>query len=106
LIARDQTSKLNGQIAKKKMQDVGANIYQWQDSNDNRVRSTHRVLDGKYCTWDDPTVYADTLQDAIAGKWKSRAPIGAVELHPGQDFQCRCWGSPVFNDIIEEVNNE
>ena len=90
LIARDQVSKLNGQITQGRNQALGLDLYVWSDSSDERVRESHDVMDGKVCRWDDPTVYADTVEDAQAGRWKSRASIGGVDQHPGQDFQCRC----------------
>jgi SPP1 gp7 family putative phage head morphogenesis protein len=101
LIARDQVSKLNGALTKERQQDAGLSLYTWETSDDSRVRektkstSSHRALDGKLCRWDDNTVYSDDN-----GKtWKSRAAIGAFVGIPGQDFQCRCWAKPVFEEI-------
>lgn len=76
LIARDQIAKLNGQITEKRQRDLGVSRYQWSTSNDERVRPTHRVLEGKIIEWDKPP------------------PPG----HPGQDFQCRCVALPYFDD--------
>jgi len=90
LLARDQVSKLNGQITQGRNQALGLDLYVWSDSSDERVRESHDVMDGKFCTWGDPTVYADTVEDAQAGRWRQRSSIGGVEQHPGQDFQCRC----------------
>ena len=90
LIGRDQVSKLNGQITQGRNQALGLDLYIWSSSVDERVRETHDVMEGKVCKWDDDSVYADTVEDAQAGRWKSRASIGGVDQHPGQDFQCRC----------------
>jgi SPP1 gp7 family putative phage head morphogenesis protein len=76
LIARDQIAKLNGQITEKRQRDLGVRRYQWSTSNDERVRPTHRVLEGKIIEWDKPP------------------PPG----HPGQDYQCRCVAIPYFDD--------
>lgn len=102
LVARDQVGKLNGQLNRMRQKDLGINIYIWRTTEDERVRESHRVLDGKYCSWDDPTVYADTLEEALSGKWKSRNSIGAYIGDPGEDYQCRCNGEPVFETILEE----
>lgn len=117
LIARDQINKLNGTYTKKRQEDAGVDWYIWNTAADERVRGrpggkwatarpSHWAMERKICRWDDSTVYADSIGDAKAGNWKSRASIGAVQLHPGNDINCRCFGSPVFSDIVEEVNKE
>lgn len=80
LIARDQTAKLNGQIQKAQQQDAGIEEYIWYTTGDNRVRSSHRELNGKKFSWNDPP-------DVGKGR----------RCHPGEDYQCRCIGRPVFN---------
>jgi len=102
LIARDQVSKLNGQLTQLRQQDLGISQYKFQTSGDERVRRSHAAMDGKLCRWDNSTVYSDD-----DGKtWKSRTSIWGVELHPGQDFQCRCWAFAVFTQIQEEINKQ
>jgi SPP1 gp7 family putative phage head morphogenesis protein len=102
LIAQDQVSKLNGQLTQLRQQDLGISQYRFQTSGDERVRRSHAIMDGKLCRWDDSIVYSDD-----DGKtWKSRASIGGVQLHPGQDFQCRCWAFAVFTQIQEEINKQ
>ena len=102
LIARDQIGKLNGQYTRKRQEDVGIETYFWRTAGDERVRSRHRPLDGMLCRWDDVTVYSDD-----GGKtWKSRSSIGAIELHPGQDVQCRCQGEANWETVVNEVEEE
>jgi len=97
LIARDQIGKLNGQLTKTRQTEVGISRYFWRDSADQRVRSSHSLMDGLLCNWEDSTVYS-----ADDGKtWISR-PSGAVLLHPGQDYQCRCASEPDFRTISLE----
>lgn len=81
LIARDQTAKLNGQIQRAQQLDAGITEYIWSTTGDERVRKSHRALNGKRFSWDDPPVV-----DERTGR----------RCHPGQDFQCRCIGRPVF----------
>mgnify|MGYP000121183055 CR=1 FL=1 len=80
LIARDQTAKLNGQIQRYQQMDAGITEYIWSTSQDERVRESHRALDGQKFSWDSPPLNSD-----------------GRECHPGEDYQCRCIGRPVFN---------
>lgn len=80
LIARDQTAKLNGQIQRAQQQDAGITEYIWCTTGDERVRRSHRELNGKKFSWDDPPENSD-----------------GRKCHPGEDYQCRCIGRPVFN---------
>lgn len=79
LIARDQTAKLNGQIQRYQQQDAGIEEYIWCTCGDARVRRSHRELNGKKFRWDTPPINSD-----------GRA------CNPGEDYQCRCIGRPVF----------
>ena len=96
LIARDQTSKLNGSLTKLRQQELGVVEYRWQTSGDERVRKTHRVLDGKICRWDDPTVYLNEE----TGKWEKRSKIGGTQVHTSQDVNCRCQPVPIIEGIF------
>ena len=82
-IARDQTAKLNGQIQRVQQMDAGINEYAWSTCGDERVRRSHKELNGKKFSWDDPPENSD-----------------GRKCHPGQDYGCRCIGRPVFNRNI------
>jgi SPP1 gp7 family putative phage head morphogenesis protein len=99
LIARDQVSKLNGQLTQLRQNDVGINEYIWRTAADDRVRSNHRAMDGKKCRWDDATVFWNGTA------WVSRTTIGGFIGIPGEDYQCRCYGEPVFDSIYESIDN-
>jgi SPP1 gp7 family putative phage head morphogenesis protein len=93
LIARDQTSKLNGSLVKVRSEALGVKTYIWSGTRDERnfKRTDHWVMHGKLCKMDDPTVFSDDN-----GKtWKKRKSIGGVELHPSQDYNCRCSMLPI-----------
>lgn len=79
-IARDQTAKLNGQIQRAQQLDAGITEYIWSTSGDERVRKSHRELNGKIFSWNDAPVNSD-----------------GRKCHPGEDYNCRCIGRPVFN---------
>lgn len=91
LIARDQTSKLNGSLVKARAEAVGSKTYIWSAVGDERSRPDHTAMNGKLCKMDDPTVFSDD-----DGKtWKKRKSIGGVEAHPTEPINCRCNMLPV-----------
>lgn len=108
-LARQETNLIMAAVRDERYQDGGIEVYKWSNSGDIRVvgnpggkfpdpttgHGNHWVMGGKYCKLNDPTVYADNLEDAKKGIWKSKSSIGADDLHPGQAFQCRCTSIPV-----------
>lgn len=79
-IARDQTAKLNAKITQKQQRDAGVAQYEWATTGDQRVRNSHKKLDGKIFSWDDPP-----------------ETEGGRKCHPGEDYQCRCQALAVFD---------
>lgn len=101
LLARDQMGKLNGQITQAQMEEVGLDMYVWSTAFDDRVRDSHAVMEGLLCRWDDASVCSYD-----GGKtWVSR-PSNAVQLHPGQDIQCRCVGLAYYPELTAEIEGE
>lgn len=74
LIARDQTSKLNGELTKTRAVEVGGEEYIWMGRNDSLERKTHKENNNKKFRWDTPPQTG----------------------HPGADFQCRCWAKLII----------
>ena len=72
LIARDQIAKLSGQLDQLRQTDLGISKYIWRTSGDERVRDTHRELEGTEHSWNDPPITNDQ----------------GDRNHPGQDYQC------------------
>lgn len=95
LIAQNEMGNLAGSLEKREAESIGVRYYTWLTSNDERVRTSHRPLNGMICRWDDPTVYKDSLSDP---EWKSRASIGAVSKHPSMDVRCRCTSASIIED--------
>lgn len=81
LIARDQTSKMNGAFNEARQTSVGIEKYIWSTSGDERVREEHAAQDGQIFDWNDPP------------------PTG----HPGEDIQCRCVALPYVELDKEEA---
>lgn len=73
-IARDQVSKGIGNLTQIRHQQLGIRQYHWRTSEDERVRPSHRALNGSLQEWGQP-------------------PPGTG--HPGQDIQCRCTAEAV-----------
>jgi SPP1 gp7 family putative phage head morphogenesis protein len=87
LIARDQISKYNGQLNQTRQVALGITKYRWTTSGDERVRDSHAALNGQVFDWNDPPL------------------INGVPLNPGDDFQCRCIGAPVFDEGVTDNQN-
>jgi SPP1 gp7 family putative phage head morphogenesis protein len=79
LIARDQVGKLTGQLAQYRQVGIGVTSYIWRTAGDERVRDSHRALNGKTCSW------------------KKAPAIG----HPGQPIRCRCYADPILPEMTE-----
>ena len=76
LIARNEVGNINAAISEQRQTEVGVVEYIWSTSDDERVRPSHRALDGDRFRWDsggDP-----------------------IEGHPGQAINCRCVAIPVM----------
>jgi uncharacterized protein with gpF-like domain len=113
LVARDQTLKLYGELGQKRQESAGLTLYVWRSLEDEKVagspgkyvnsRPSHAAMDGKICAWNKPDEYADSVDDAIAGKWRSRKtmPDGPGQNgSPGNNRpQCRCYAEPVFSTL-------
>lgn len=78
--ARDQSSKFFGEVTKQRMSDAGIPGYVWRNVGDDRVRDAHEDAEGRYFEWARP------------GVTNSRGNL----VHPGEDFNCRCWPEPAF----------
>lgn len=98
LIARDQVSKLNGNLSRLRQQSLNIDTYIWRTSMDERVRPSHNIMEGRLCRWDDPTV----MSNDNGKTWVAR-PSTAVKQHPGEDYQCRCYGEPNFGELLDEL---
>lgn len=95
LIARDQTGKLNASLTKLRDQELGLETYLWQTSGDERVRASHKAMDGKLFKYDDPTVYFDEK----AKKWVPRTSA-MTKNQIGVDVNCRCASIANYAELL------
>lgn len=82
LIARDQTSKVFGQLTKYKQTKAHITHFRWSTALDERVRPRHQALEGKIFTWEN----------------------GWDGIFPGDEINCRCVADPVFEDELDEAD--
>jgi len=94
-ISSDEILIATGVLAEERQRTLDVEIYQWQTMRDERVRLSHKNLQGKYCTWNNPDLYADTLEEARNGEWKTRTAEMEM-LHPGRAYGCRCFALPII----------
>lgn len=81
LWARDQTLKLHATLSEIENRSIGIEEYVWRTVQDGNVRQGHSVLNKRTFRYDDPP------------------ETGTGKHNPGQDYQCRCFGSPVLPEI-------
>lgn len=90
-IARDQTAKVNGELAKQRQVDAGYEYFRWLDGDDERVRASHRAI-----------AEADVGYGKGVYRWGD-LPVNerGERIQPGSDFQCRCSSRPLRNSVVE-----
>lgn len=86
--ARDQASKFFGEVNKTRQTTAGIPGYIWRTASDGGVRDSHYMLEGTYHPWNSPP------KIWRAGKHGG----GIVRLHPGEDYNCRCWAEPALSE--------
>lgn len=84
LIARDQTSKLLGELNSARQTQIGIPGYYWRTAGDDAVRDSHAELDGQYFAWNSPP------------------SVG----NPGEDIQCRCVADPAIDKFLTGLPDE
>ncbi len=77
-IARDQLGKLWGQLNAVRQRGVGIQHFFWETQGDTVVRPSHRRMQGKRVSFDDPPSFG----------------------LPGEDFACRCMARPDVSGIL------
>ena len=94
-ISRNEVGNLNAIITKTRQQEAGVECYEWSTSRDERVRESHRVMDGNLYYWSRST----------PGEINGRKVYPAPALHPGMDYNCRCVAIPIIDTESWNVAN-
>lgn len=86
MIARTETSKAQSALTEARSEELGLDWYVWQTSRDERVRMSHRKMQGVLVKWDDlPS------PERLAGERKPPAPYNS-----GNIWNCRCYSEPLL----------
>jgi SPP1 gp7 family putative phage head morphogenesis protein len=92
LIARTETAKAETAVTQARAESIGIGWYQWHTSEDQRVRLSHKKMDGVLCRFSDPPA-----PEALAGE---RSTLG--HYAPGACPNCRCLALPVVS--LDEIS--
>lgn len=79
LIARTEVSRTATELTRARAEYVGSTAFIWRTSKDERVRESHKRLEGQTFRWDTPP----------------ECDPGHFAL-PGGIFNCRCYPEPVI----------
>lgn len=81
-IANDQVGKTFGDLNRERQTNLGITRFTWATAQDNRVRDSHRALEGQEFDWDDPP------------------EVDGEKAIPGFGVNCRCDALPVLDDML------
>lgn len=84
MVARDQVAKVHASVLQERAEVSGFPGYIWQATNDGKTRISHAVLHDTYHEWQNPPLV------------KGEKGQPDRNLHPGEDFNCRCIAVPAF----------
>jgi SPP1 gp7 family putative phage head morphogenesis protein len=86
LIARTETAKAQAAVTQVRAVQLGIERYIWRTSEDQRVRSSHKHMEGVVCSFSSPP-----SPEAYIGETK----VGYYG--PGGVWNCRCWSQPLID---------
>lgn len=91
LLARTESAKANAALTQARAEDLGLNWYVWRTSEDQRVRRSHRKMEGVLINFDDAPSPELLLGEKSYGHY-----------HAGNIFNCRCYMEPLLR--LDQVN--
>lgn len=104
MIARDQTSKFNGQLSMLRNVNLGIERYTWNTSHDERVRPSHAELDGEVFEYADPPVTNEEGDVNNPGEDYNCVPEECgVSLHSSAKKAFRRWHSGELTEIVTDA---
>lgn len=86
LIARTETSKAQSALVQAQAEDTGHDWYIWRTSEDQRVRKSHKNMNGVLCRFSDPPA-PEKLVNISSNLGRYNA---------GNCPNCRCYAQPVI----------
>lgn len=91
LIARDQTTKINGELTRVNQLDQGLEYFQWVTSKDERVRHSHVKA-----------AQEDVGYGKGIYKWSDLPIVDGQPSYPGSAIQCRCFAKPILASKVNK----
>lgn len=123
LWARNEVGTLNGNLTKTRQRDLGIDKAEWNTSGDERVRCTHRLLDGKAYPIDTGVTREWAGKNSVpmtcSAEVSTKQPNGSFKvvtqrgnlgdeidkfgghLYPSESFNCRCVSISIID--LDEV---
>lgn len=95
LIARDQTTKINGELTRVNQLDRGIEFFQWVTSRDERVRHSHVEV-----------AQRDVGYGKGIYKWDDLPIVDKQPAYPGSQIQCRCFAKPILASKVRKKNGQ
>lgn len=90
-IARTEVAKADTAITRVRAQSIKLNWYQWDTSEDARVRKSHRKMNLVLINWNDAPSPEQLAHEKSQGHY-----------HAGNIYNCRCVALPVVS--LDEIN--
>lgn len=85
-LARQETGLFMAKYRKQRFDQAGVQRYRWSTAHDERVRDSHKHLNGRVFSYDQPPI-----TDRTTG----------ARNNPGEDFNCRCVDIPLLEYVDE-----
>ena len=99
-IARNEVGTALGTLNKERQQEVGVQLYRWQTAEDERVRTSHKDLNGKLFSWQ-----GDVTVNGVEYSMANDPETGFYDTIPGEPYNCRCVAIPYIPEFDEEEND-
>jgi len=84
-IARTETAKAQSALTQARSEELGLDWAVWRTSQDERVRVSHRNMEGVLFSWNDPPAPELLVREKSEGRYT-----------PGRIYNCRCFAQPVL----------
>ena len=112
MLAQDQIGKLNGQVQKEQMLEVGLFYYLWDTQKDERVRGrpygmypnvtpSHWAMQDIVCDWRNDRIYYEKEKGDLVKKDRLYEMPFAI---PGEETGCRCTASIYWAGLEHAIN--
>ena len=85
LISRTETAKASTALTQARCDELDIDFYRWVTSKDQRVRRSHREMQGVVVPWSQAP-----SPEALVGE------KNAGHYHAGEIYNCRCYTAPIL----------